>query len=259
MWMIFSARFVVTRMSTKNSLHSILQFTLENYNKEGDWSFLDININMGRKSNITCHWYQKPTDTGIILKFCCCAPLQHKKNGIHVTVHRVFNATSIWLAFDQALEEKKIFWTKNQYQEEKSPKIVNETLEKIISGGKNQFRTTQKEHQKSKTRSHDKPAIFLQNRSNLTQNVASKLKKLCKLRAIFITRKLRSCLPTLKSSFDTDLKSHVVYEIKCNGCGSIHVGQTSRHVATWITEHQKNDSQVGQLLVECCGATNDIE
>ena len=70
---------------------------------------------------------------------------------------------------------------------------------------------------------------------------------------------MRSCLPTLKSSFDRDLKSHVVYEIKCKGCGSIYVEQTSRHVTTRITEHQKKDSQVGQHLVECRGATNGIE
>ena len=137
--------------------------------------------------------------------------------------------------------------------------FVNQTLEKIISGGKDQLRTTPKEHQKSKTKSNDKPSIFLQYRGNLTQNFASKLKKLCELQVVFTTRKLRSCLPTLKSSFDRDLKSHVVYEIKCNGCGSIYVGQTSRHVTTRITEHQKKDSQVGQHLVECRGATNDIE
>ena len=51
----------------------------------------------------------------------------------------------------------------------------------------------------------------------------------------------------------------MVYEIKCNGCGSIYVGQTSRHVTTRIAEHQKKDPQLGQHLVECRGATNDIE
>ena len=76
---------------------------------------------------------------------------------------------------------------------------------------------------------------------------------------IFTTRKLRSCLLILKLSFDRDLKSHVVYEIKCTGCGSIYVGQTSRHVTTRITEHQKKDSHVVQHLIECRGATNDIE
>ena len=219
----------------------------------------DINVNVSSKSNITCHWYQKPTVPGIILNFRSSALLQHKKNVIQGTVHRVFNAISNRLAFDQALENIKTCWTKNQYPEDWSSKIVDQTLEKTISGGKDQLRKTPKKHQKSKTRSYDKPTIFLQNRGNLTQNFAIKLKKLCDLQVLFTTRKLRSCLPTPKSAFRRDLKSHVLYEIKFNGCGSIFVGQTSRHVTTRITEHQKKDSQVGQHLVECRGAWNDVE
>ena len=74
---------------------------------EGDLAFLDININVSSKSKITCHWHQEPTDTGIILNFCSCAPLQHKKNVIQGTVHMVFNATSNLLAFNYALEKNK--------------------------------------------------------------------------------------------------------------------------------------------------------
>ena len=81
----------------------------------------------------------------------------------------------------------------------------------------------------------------------------------CKICVIFTTRKLRTCLPTLKSPFDKNLKSHVVYKVKCNGCSSIYVGQTSRHVTTRISEHQKNDSPVEQHLFECCGATHNVK
>ena len=69
---------------------------------------------------------------------------------IQRTVHSVFNATSNWLACVQALEKNKPCWTKNQYPEEWSSKIVNQTLEEIISGGKDQLRTTPKEHQKAR-------------------------------------------------------------------------------------------------------------
>ena len=82
----------------------------------------------------------------------------------------VFNATFFWLAFDQALEKNKTCWTKYQYPEDWSSKIVNQTLEKIISGGKDQLRGTPKEHQKSKSRSYDKPTIFLQYKGNSTQS-----------------------------------------------------------------------------------------
>ena len=40
------------------SLHNNLQFTLEKVNMEGHLAFLDINVNVSSKSNITCHWYQ---------------------------------------------------------------------------------------------------------------------------------------------------------------------------------------------------------
>ena len=151
-----------------NSLHNNLQFNLEKVNMEENLAFLDINVNVSSKNNITCHGYQKPTDTGIILNFPSCALLQHKKNLIQGTVHSVFNATYNWLAFDQTLEKSKTCWTKNQYPEDWSSKIVNQTIEKTISGGNDQLRTTPKKHQKSKTRSYDKPNIFLQYRGNLT-------------------------------------------------------------------------------------------
>ena len=99
-----------------NSLHN-LQLTLEKVNMEEDLAFVHINVNLSSTSNITCHWYQKPTETKIILNFRSCAPLQKKKNVIKGTFHRVFNATTNRLAFDQAHEKNKNCGTKNQYQE----------------------------------------------------------------------------------------------------------------------------------------------
>ena len=139
------------------SLHNNLQFILEKINTEGNMAFLDIDKNMSSKSNIACHFYQKPTDIGLI--FCICAPLQHKKNVNQGIVHSVLNATSNWLAFDQALKKNKTCWTKNQNTGEWYWKIVNQTLE-MIRGVKDQLRTTPKEHEKSKTRCRDKPTIF---------------------------------------------------------------------------------------------------
>ena len=55
------------------------------------------------------------------------------------------------------------------------------------------------------------------------------------------------------------MKSYVVYKVTCSGCSSIYVGQTSQHVATRNSEHQKKDSPVGQHLVECCGTAHNLE
>ena len=82
---------------------------------------------------------------------------------------------------------------------------------------------------------------------------------MCDIQIIFTTGELRTCLPTLKSPFDKNLKSHVVNKVTCNGRSSIYVGQTSRHVTTRISEHQKKDSPVGQQLVESCGTTHNVQ
>ena len=89
-----------------NSLHKNLQFTLETPNGSGDLAFLDLNINVNEDRKISCRWYQKSIDTGIILNFRSCAPLQHKKTVTQGTVHKIFNANSDWQSFDADLKEK---------------------------------------------------------------------------------------------------------------------------------------------------------
>ena len=178
-------------------------------------------------------------------------------------MHRIFNATSDWQSFGVALKKNQEIWTENQYPTERSSSIVNETLDKIVTKEKVTSKPPQNEQHLKKVNSLNnrkpKPRFFVQYRGNITQNLASRLKKLFDFQIIFTTRKLRTCLPTLKSPFVKILKSHVVYKVSCNGCSSIYVGQTSRHVTTRISEHQKKDSTVGQHLVECCGTTHNVK
>ena len=74
---------------------------------QGDFSLLDIDVNVSKQNKITCHWFQNPIDTGLILNFCSCAPLQHRKYLIQRTFQEVYNALSDWLAFDRWLEKNK--------------------------------------------------------------------------------------------------------------------------------------------------------
>ena len=96
-------------------------------------------------------------------------------------------------------------------------------------------------------------------RGNITRNFASSLKNFIYIQITFTTRKLRTFLPNLKSSFDKNLKSHVVYKVSCNGCSCIYFGQTSQLVTTRISEHQKKDPPVGQQFFEYCGTAHNIE
>ena len=71
--------------------------------------------------------------------------------------------------------------------------------------------------------------------------------------------KLRKCLLSLKSSFDSNLRSYVLNERICCGCNSAYVKRTCRHMTTRILEHQKTKSPVEQHVVEFCGALTTFD
>ena len=57
------------------------------------------------------------------------------------------------------------------------------------------------------------PSLVLQYRGNLGVKLKEKLNTAAEINVIFTTRKLKACLPTLKTGFEKHLKSHVVYQI----------------------------------------------
>ena len=88
---------------------------------------------------------------------------------------------------------------------------------------------------------------YRQYRGNQSQYFANRLN----VQVVFTTRKLESCLPSLKSAFSNDLKSRVVYKLSCSGCNSTYVGQTFRYLTTRIEEHKKADSPLGLHHQQC--------
>ena len=103
-------------LSSKISLHKNLQFTLETPNGSGDLAFLDLNKKVNQDCKISCHWYLKLTDKGMILIFSCGAAIQHSKNVIEATVHSIFNAISEWQSFDVSRKKNQKIWKKINIQ-----------------------------------------------------------------------------------------------------------------------------------------------
>ena len=91
----------------------------------------------------------------------------------------------------------------------------------------------------------------MQYRGNPSQLLAAKVRQISGAQTIFTTRKLKTWLPSLKTSFARELRSKVVYKLLCSGCNTTYVGQTVRHLATRVDEHRKGDSTVEQHLLEC--------
>ena len=79
-------------LAAANKLHPNLHYTLETPDDKGDLTFLDIYINIDGNRQVKCRWYQKPTDTGTLLNFRSCAPLQFKRNIKRVLCTRFIGA-----------------------------------------------------------------------------------------------------------------------------------------------------------------------
>ena len=116
-------------------LHPNLQFTIRTPNTNGKLAFFDLQISIDKIRKINCGWYQKPTDTGTILNFRSCAPLQYNKSVIEGTVHQVFCSTSTWEEYDKAMKINREQWLDNQYPENWSSRVASHALETIIREG----------------------------------------------------------------------------------------------------------------------------
>ena len=148
------------------------------------------------------------------------------------------------------METDRAQWLTNQYPENWSEKVASDALCKIIEG---KGKPLDSERGLSSQPPKDvKPLMLMvQYRGKQSQYFANRLRKLTNVQVVFTTRKLESCLPTLKSAFSNDLKSRMVYKLSCSGCTSTNVGQTVRHLTTRIEEHKKADSPAGLHLQQC--------
>ena len=60
-----------------NNLHPALKFTIER-ESEGQLPFLDMKI-LNVQGQLSSTWYNKPTDTGLIMNFHATAPKRYKR------------------------------------------------------------------------------------------------------------------------------------------------------------------------------------
>ena len=141
-------------------------------------------------------------------------------------------------------------WLDNQYPESCSSRLASHALEKIIREGKNKKNMAEKK--KPCDYSNDSsPMLMVQYRGKHSQTLAKKVRDITNAQIIITTRKMKTCTPSPKSSFSSQLKSKVVYRLECCRCKSSYFGQTVRHLTTRIEEHRKEDTPVGQHIRQC--------
>ena len=117
------------KLNEINSLHENLKFTIER-EINGKLPFLDMLL-MRNGVQLSSTWYNKPTDTGLIMNFHALAPKRYKRSVVAGFVHRIYRACSSWSLFHQSLEKAKKILERNQYPPTYYNSIIYDTITKI--------------------------------------------------------------------------------------------------------------------------------
>ena len=237
-----------------NNLHPNLKFTMESEQQNpegtlGELPFLDMSIVHDLATGkLSSTWYNKPTDTGLILNYHALAPKMYKRSVVSGFVYRIYRACSSWESFHTSLEKAKHILERNQYPPTFYDVIIRKTIETIVMGGKPD--TTPSESQQ--TKKSGKIPLIVQYRGKCTEDYARSLHKAEAPCTIVMTlRKLKTVLPSLKPPVEKMIRSGVVYKLTCPSCSACYVGETSRHLQARFKEHLLRTGPVRQHLMEC--------
>ena len=237
-----------------SNLHENLTFTgeveqMQPQSSTGSLPFLDMSVlhdhNTGQLSST---WYNKPTDTGLILNYHALAPKRYKRSVVSGFVHRIYRACSSWQYFHESLEKAKRILESNQYPPTFYHPIIQETLENIVNP-KEKLQSTEPSDNSGKA---GKTRLRVQYRGKCTEDYARALHKANAPCSVVMTlRKLKTVLPSLKPTVPKMLKSGVVYQITCPSCQARYVGETTRHLQTRIKEHEQRAGPMKKHLASC--------
>ena len=120
------------KLNAINSLHVNLKFTMEreeNANLPVLYMKLNHNHSTGQLSST---WYNKPTDTGLIMNFHALAPKRYQRSVVTGFVYRIHRACSNWENFHVSLEKAKRILEKNQYPPPFYEPLINQALCDIL-------------------------------------------------------------------------------------------------------------------------------
>ena len=199
------------------------------------------------QGSLSSTWYNKPTDTSLIMNYHAIAPQRYKRSVVSGFVHRIHRSCSNWKNFLDSLEKAKKILENNQYPPSFYNPIIEETISRLL---------LPEEVKTEMTNENDsaiqKKMIFIQYRGKVTEDYARSLHKINAPCTIVMTlRKMKTVLPSLKPRVDKALRSGVVYQLQCPCCNASYVGQMRRHLSSRFRGHVRPSCPVGKHIKEC--------
>ena len=241
-----------------NGLHPSLKFTMEEQDDKGQLPMLDMKL-VNEQGILSSTWYNKPTDTGLIMNYHSLAPKRYKRSVVSGFVFRIYRACSSWKNFHESLVKAKKVLEGNQFPPDFYEPIIRKALDDIVRKDKEPPQEAEPPQETEvkesvEQKKVEKRLLFVQYRGKASEDFARALHKIeAPCTPVFTMRKLKSVLPSLKPAIEKLYRGSVVYKLNCPRCSACYVGQTDRHFSTCLYEHQKKKSQPVYHHFENCG------
>ena len=197
------------------------------------WVVIKLRFHRNQIDGFSTSVYRKPTFTGLFTDFDSFIPLSFKRGLIYSLLNWYFRICSSYYIFHSGVLKLKEFFVNNDYpvalfdcclsiflNKIFSPPINNITVPKCVVYFCLPF-----------TSAHS-----LQIWTKLIELVSSCFPQI-DLRVVLKPGKHLSTFFQFKDPIPKFLKSHVVYQFKCQCCAALYIGQTRRHLHTRISEH----------------------
>ena len=223
-------------LSTLNSIHPNIQFTLETEH-DSKLKFLDV-IVIKKDNKFETAWSLKDTNTGVYINRCAIAPLKYKRAAIRSLIFRAKHLSSTISHYEKAYVLIRQIFIRNGYHVQFIEKIKDE----IDSKPKIQAR------QDTKTIYWRLP--YVAEKDQETKKALHSINRVLpagvRLAIAYRTYKTSNLFPN-KDPVPQCLSSNVVYKFHCRQCNSCYIGETRRHLATRITEHVHGRPQDSEI------------
>lgn len=219
--------------NTFNSINNNIQFTHE-IEQDNRIPYLDVML-IRNNHKIQTQFYQKPTNLGRLLNFLSSHPKHQKLNTAQNLVHRIFNLTSneYW---PDSIKTAQLLLSKNNYPSYIINSIIDKKINHLASVNINNQQINNPQPPKYISTNYNYK--FSENIQRLVTKYDPQIKLSQKT-----TQNIKSIQTSLKDKIPPQEKHNLIYQINCNNCNKVYIGQTGQIFKKRINQHsydQKN-------------------
>ncbi len=177
------------KLSEINNLHPSLTFTIER-EENSTLPFLDMKI-IHNKRHLSSTWYNKPTDTGLIMNYHALAPKKYKRSVVSGFGYRIYRACTSWELFHSSLEKAKQVLERNQYPPNFYDPIIKDTINKIIEEQQSQHQKKDNSNIEDNNQTRKIP-LLIQYRGKCTEEYPTALHRTNAPCTIIMTQEIKN-------------------------------------------------------------------